>query len=118
MMHRHSFENATGGRRVLLVAAHIALGGVCILSLALTFGYVVMRLWNSIFPEVVGARPLSYWQAVGLLILARILVGGFHRGGPGGKFRGKRRPFPRPSEQHDAALDEFIERGRSSKDPI
>ena len=44
-------------------------------------GGVVMWLWNAILPEVLGARPLSYGQAVGLLILSRILLGGFRFGG-------------------------------------
>lgn len=49
-------------------------------------GYVVMLLWNAILPEVIkSVRPVTYTQAIGLLILARILFGGFKgRGGYGG----------------------------------
>ncbi len=47
------------------------------------FGFIVMSLWNAILPEVVGVNPLTFWQAVGLLILSRILFGGF-RFGPRG----------------------------------
>jgi hypothetical protein len=51
------------------------------------FGFVVMSLWNWLIPEIVGWRMISYWQAIGLLILSKILFGGFigrpgrHRGG-------------------------------------
>ena len=50
----------------------------------LLLGAVVMLLWNAILPEVTSARPLSYWQALGLLALSRILFGGFRFGKPGG----------------------------------
>lgn len=41
----------------------------------------VMLLWNNIVPQIIpSVRPLLYWQATGLLILCRILFGGFHKG--------------------------------------
>ena len=36
-----------------------------------------MLLWNAILPSAVHAGEISFWQAVGLLLLSRILVGGF-----------------------------------------
>lgn len=43
----------------------------------------VMWLWNAVLAAAVdGIRPLSYWQALGLLVLARLLVGGFRFGSP------------------------------------
>ncbi|KAA6349602.1 hypothetical protein EZS27_003027 [termite gut metagenome] len=38
---------------------------------------VVMALWNALVPPVIGWASISYWQAVGLLALVRILFGGF-----------------------------------------
>lgn len=40
-----------------------------------------MLLWNAILPEVTGVKTLTYWQAVGLLVLSRILFGGWRGGG-------------------------------------
>lgn len=54
------------------------------IAAALLLGGVVMFLWNAILPEVVDARPLNYPQALGLLVLCRILFGGFRGGRPGG----------------------------------
>lgn len=47
-------------------------------------GLAVMALWNWLAPTLFAAHTLTFWQALGLLALARILVGGFgpHRGGP------------------------------------
>jgi hypothetical protein len=44
--------------------------------------FVVMSLWNWLAPAVFGGRAIGFWQALGLLILTRILFGGF-RGRPG-----------------------------------
>lgn len=42
------------------------------------FGFVAMHLWNWLMPALFGWKLISFWQALGLLILGRILFGGFH----------------------------------------
>ncbi|MCB0572835.1 MAG: hypothetical protein KDC66_23865, partial [Phaeodactylibacter sp.] len=44
---------------------------------------VVMLLWNAILPVVTSAKPLTYPQALGLLVLSRILFGSIRFGQPG-----------------------------------
>jgi hypothetical protein len=39
---------------------------------------VVMLLWNAIVPGIFTLPVITFWQAAGLLVLARILFGGFH----------------------------------------
>ncbi len=41
------------------------------------FGFVVMSLWNWLMPALFGLKLIGYWQAVGLIILSKILFGGF-----------------------------------------
>lgn len=65
-------------RRTALILAHLVMALLFFAAVALGFGYAVMRLWNAILPAVAAVHPLSYWQAVGLLVLCRILIGGFH----------------------------------------
>ena len=48
----------------------------------------VMLLWNWLAPALFGWKHIGFLQALGLLVLTRILFGG-HRGGP--HFRGHRR---------------------------
>jgi len=39
--------------------------------------WVVMQLWNCLLPELFsGVSPIGYWQALGLLVLCRLLFGG------------------------------------------
>lgn len=55
---------------------------------AAVFGFVVMSLWNWLAPTVFGARPINFWQALGILILSKILFGGFRgHAGYGGHWR-------------------------------
>ena len=44
-------------------------------------GKVVQLLWNWLMPMLFGLSELTFWQAVGLLALSRILFGGLGRGG-------------------------------------
>jgi hypothetical protein len=39
-------------------------------------GQLVMLLWNWLLPMLFGWRQITFWQAVGLLALCRILFGG------------------------------------------
>lgn len=57
-----------------LKIALMAVSGIAVL------GLIVMLLWNWLMPALfVGAQPVSYWQALGILLLAKILFGGGHR---------------------------------------
>jgi hypothetical protein len=51
-------------------------------------GELVMHLWNWLLPPLFGWRTVTFWQALGILTLCRILFGGFghHRHGRS-KFR-------------------------------
>ena len=40
-------------------------------------GAVVMFLWNTLLPEIMGLKSINYWQALGLFALSRILFGNF-----------------------------------------
>jgi hypothetical protein len=51
------------------------------------FGFVVKGLWNGLMPSIFGWHTITFWQAVGLLVLSKILFGGSFRGrgGRGGQ---------------------------------
>lgn len=50
-------------------------------GVAAFLGWAVMLLWNAILVPAAGAGIISFWQGLGLLVLSRILVGGFWKGG-------------------------------------
>ncbi len=46
------------------------------------FGFAVQNLWNWLMPAIFGWRAITFWQAIGVLLLSKILFGGFRgRGG-------------------------------------
>jgi len=62
-------------------AGWIVLGIFGFAALVLLFGGVTMWLWNWLMPAIFKLGVITYWQAVGLAILGRLLLGGFHHGG-------------------------------------
>ena len=41
------------------------------------FSFIVMTLWNAILPEVIHVTTITFWQAMGIIVLSKILFGGF-----------------------------------------
>jgi hypothetical protein len=71
---RHCF----GGKRHR--AGWIILGIIGFTAFAFLFGAVVMWLWNWLMPVIFHLGVITYWQAVGLAILGRLLFGSLHHG--------------------------------------
>ena len=62
-------------RRKWIVIAPLAILGM-LLFIAIG-GEVVQLLWNWLLPPLFGWREITFWQALGMLALCRILFGGF-----------------------------------------
>jgi hypothetical protein len=82
-------------------------GGLTVAALiGLLFGVVVQHLWNAILPDLFGFPEVDFWQAVGLVVLSRLLFGGM---GPKG-----RGPFKRHGEfdrhRHQSVRDYYRRR--------
>ncbi len=78
-------------------------------------GEIVMHLWNWLLPPLFGWHMLTFWQAVGLLVLCRILFGGLsggHRGGHGMRRHMRGRMGERWGERWEKMSPEERERFR------
>jgi len=72
-------------KRLISIAPLAILGMVVFVAIG---GEVVMHLWNWLLPPLFGWRQITFWQAVGMLALCRILFGGFgHHGFHRSNFR-------------------------------
>jgi hypothetical protein len=60
-------------KRLILIAPLAILGMLLFIALG---GELVLRLWNWLLPALFGWRQITFWQALGLLALCRILFGG------------------------------------------
>ena len=79
-------------RRRWIWIAPLAIAGIAVF--AAIGGGVVMLLWNWLLPQMFGWREVTFWQALGLLALCRILFGGFGRHG-GGRLTSRMTPEER-----------------------
>jgi hypothetical protein len=61
----------------------IAWTALCVVFV-FAFGYVTMSLWNWLVPSLFNGPVVTFWQAMGILLLSKILFGfggGHHRCG-------------------------------------
>jgi len=77
-----------------IVPAAVVLGPVAVVAVAALAGWIVMLLWNWLLPPLFGWREVTFWQAVGILALSRILFGGLGIGGGGRSRRWDRNMSP------------------------
>ena len=52
--------------------------------------WILMLLWNWLMPMIFDLTTITFWQALGLLILSKILFGGFNGGKRGGSCNGSK----------------------------
>ncbi len=71
----------------------------------LLFGYGFMLLWNWLMPDVFGLPFLSYWKAVGILVMAKLLFGSFPGKGPRRHTKKGRRHFR--NKMNDSCKGDF-----------
>ncbi len=69
-------------RRMRFVGVRIILFGIVAAGV---MGLLVSGLWNALMPAILGLHTITLWQALGLLLLSRLLFGRF--GGWGNRMR-------------------------------
>jgi hypothetical protein len=94
-MNPNHSESCCGHGRWRHAACHVA-GAIAMGVVFVTvFSWAVKLLWNNLMPGLFGLHPLTYWQAFGLLLLARMMFGGIHRGHRGHRHHRRGRRWPR-----------------------
>ncbi len=80
--------------RWLVITGFVLLGVLAAVLFAFVFGYFVMLLWNWLMPPLFGLGTITYLQAFGIIILARLIFGSFgHR--PSDRKRRDSHPYAR-----------------------
>ena len=80
----NQIEKQIGQRIAKRIAKFIAMGIAGIIAITIFIflgGKVVQLLWNWLMPLLFDLREVTFWQAVGILALSRILFGGLGMGG-------------------------------------
>ena len=70
------------------------------------FSFLVMILWNALMPGIFAVRAIGFWQALGILVLSKVLFGGF-RSHTGGGQRWRRRMMERWEQMTPQEREKF-----------
>lgn len=73
-MHTHSYHS--WWRKALGILAVLLVAGAA-------FGWAVHALWNWLMPALFGLRSITFWEALGLFVLGKLLFGGVRGFGRG-----------------------------------
>ena len=85
-------------RRIVALATEALTAGLVFVAIG---GGVVLLLWNWLLPPLFAWPQLTFWQALGILALCRILFGGFGFRGSGrsGGASAETRAGPGPADR-------------------
>jgi hypothetical protein len=72
-VYKHGTNSLLRGLRIL---GFVILGAIGAAVFAFLFGYFVMLLWNWLMPTIFGLTTITFWQSVGIVLLARLIFGG------------------------------------------
>jgi hypothetical protein len=76
------YKRAFKVRKVIGILLMVIIG-------VLVVGSIVMLLWNALMPVLFHLPVVTFWQALGLLLLTKILFSGFRGGGPRARWKEK-----------------------------
>jgi hypothetical protein len=91
---RRGFRTRSSRDRARRVCGKVGIGIVVGFLIALVFGLLVKWFWNWLVPDIFGLGTITFWQAFGLVILTKLLFGGFI---PHGRFK----HHPKTGYYHD-----------------
>ena len=72
----HYNSSSTGGK-VFRIAGYVLVGLLFAAAFAIVFAILVKFIWNSMMPAVFDFKEITFWQAFGIIILAKLLFGSF-----------------------------------------
>lgn len=90
------------------------LGALIFLAVFAAAIAIVMLLWNALIPSIIGWTAINYWQAAGLMLLCRLLLGGFGRFGRFGHHH-HHRHFKRKKEEMIAFREKMKDMSRDER---
>jgi hypothetical protein len=100
-------------RKRLLWIGPLAIVGISVL--VFIGGEIVTQLWNWLTPQLFGWHQITFWQAIGILLLCRILIGVVGGGprGPSMRLRMGERMMDGMAERWERMTPEERERFRA-----
>lgn len=73
---KNYFKHKLRSKNPVIVVLWVLFFAFAIVAFVAFFGFIFQYLWNWLMPEIFGLITITYWQAIGLIILAKIIFGG------------------------------------------
>lgn len=99
MRQAHFFSKKRPFLKGFRLAGKVVFGIVAAAVFGLVFGYLVMVLWNWLMPMIFDLATITYWQAFGIVILAKLIFGAIGRGRD--HWHDHDEPFHEYPDEHD-----------------
>lgn len=77
---KNYFKHKLRSKNPAIVVGWVLIFAIFIIGFIALFGFVFQYLWNWLMPDIFGLITITYWQGIGLMILAKIIFGGFGDG--------------------------------------
>jgi hypothetical protein len=102
----HNYDSSSTRGKVFHIVGHVFVGILFAVGFAIVFAILVKLIWNSLMPAIFNLKEISFWQAFGIIILAKLLFGSFgnHRSDRWKKDSRYTPPWHRRSAQPDADM--------------
>ena len=84
--------------KAIRIIGYVIFGLFAAAVFGFVFGLLVKFLWNWLMPDLFNLKEITYWQAIGIVVLARLLFGSFGGDESGSK---KKRCREEKEELHD-----------------
>jgi hypothetical protein len=73
----HNFDESNTKGKMFHIVGHVIVGLIFAAAFAIVFAFLVELIWNSLMPSIFDLKQITFWQAFGIIILAKVLFGGF-----------------------------------------
>ncbi|MFY0629199.1 MAG: hypothetical protein JXR05_02390 [Flavobacteriaceae bacterium] len=71
------FKHKLRSKNPAVIVGTVLFIAILAVGFFILFGYALMYLWNWLMPAIFGLTTITFWQAIGLCLLSKILFGGF-----------------------------------------
>ena len=69
------YSEDTKLRKAQKFGVYTLMGLAAFIVFGTLFGWLIQWLWNSTLSEIFGIATISFWQAIGLFVLAKLFFG-------------------------------------------
>lgn len=73
-------EKWQGTPKFIRIICYTVLGTAAAVLFGFVFGLAIKLLWNWLMPELFNLKEITYWQAIGIFLLTKIVFGSFGGG--------------------------------------